>query len=358
MTTLRASVQVITGVLGNPLAGKSAGLTERAFGFLRFSDDRGVIGLGEASPLPGYSPDTLDEAVDDLGALVGQQLDLDPDADADVVLDAVAACALESPASVFAAETAALDWLGRRQGKPVHQLMRNESPGPIPVSALVASTNPADWPEAVAELSARGGTSVKIKVGGGADSFSAQVTVLERLREQLPRVGLRLDANGGLDLATLRAEVSRLEAIGLDLFEEPVPIEDWEQALELPLPLALDETLRVPETARRLLGTGRVNAIVLKPTVLGGFRASKRWAARARAEETSVVVTHTFEGPIARAACAELALALGTERAAGLGAHPALDLWPPHRIASVSGSTIASHGRAGLGLDLEELPDA
>ena len=70
------------------------------------------------------------------------------------------------------------------------------------------------------------------------------------------------------------------------------------------------------------------------------------------------VLSHTFDGPIARAATAELALALQTELAAGLGPHPALDLWPPHHIAAIRGREICPHAVPGLGFEFQELRDA
>ena len=95
----------------------------------------------------------------------------------------------------------------------------------------------------------------------------------------------------------------------LDFIEEPVAPEHWHAALELSLPYALDETLLDPSLADELLQKGRISAVVLKPTVLGGLRASFEMAERAAAHGVRSLVSHTFDGPVARAATAELALA-------------------------------------------------
>ena len=124
------------------------------------------------------------------------------------------------------------------------------------------------------------------------------------------------------------------------------------------LPYALDESLRDEELSRRLLESGSIRAVVLKPTVLGGLRAAFEIAERAAAHGAQYLVSHTFDGPIARAATAELALALQTELAAGLGSHPALALWPPHRIAAIRGRQIVPHDAPGLGLHFDEDTDA
>jgi len=134
--------------------------------------------------------------------------------------------------------------------------------------------------------------------------------------------------------------------------------EEWPAALDLPLPFALDESLRDEELSQRLLGSGSIRAVVIKPMVLGGLRASFAVAERAAAHGAEYLVSHTFDGPIARAVTAELALALQAELAAGLGSHPALALWPPHRIAAIRGRQITPHDAPGLGLHFEEDPDA
>ena len=110
--------------------------------------------------------------------------------------------------------------------------------------------------------------------------------------------------------------------------------------------------------SRRLLGEGHVRALVIKPAVVGGVTATLDLAKIAREYGAEPVLSHTFDGPIARAATAELALALQTKLAAGLGSHPALDLWPRHRIAAIRGRQIGPHAVPGLGLEFEGRSDA
>jgi L-alanine-DL-glutamate epimerase-like enolase superfamily enzyme len=117
----------------------------------------------------------------------------------------------------------------------------------------------------------------------------------------------------------------------------------------------LDETLRDADLSRRVLESGKVCAVVIKPTVLGGLRASFEVAERAAAHGAEYLVSHTFDGPIARAVTAELALALQTKLAAGLGWHPALELWPAHHTAAIRDRQIAPHDAPGLGLHFEEV---
>src|SRR5690606_33379374 len=83
-----------------------------------------------------------------------------------------------------------------------------------------------------------------------------------------------------------------------------------------------------PGALDALLAAGLANVLVLKPMLLGGFLPALALAARARACGAGVVISHLFDGPVALAASAHLAVALGTTRACGLDRHSGLQAWP------------------------------
>ena len=357
MTELHAEIDVLEGELPEPLIGGAAGVSKRTFAVLRLTRGDGTTGLGEASPLPGYSPDSMVEVSDELQRLADAPVDANPLATPlDVLVDAFAAHPLKHPASRLALETALLDWLGHTRGEPVHRVLGGDvARQSIPIADLVLEANPASWPACTDALLGGGATHLKLKVGFDLDAEVAALQTIRRAHRTLP---LRLDANRRIPFEALRRHAESLEALELELFEEPVAAEEWPAVLSLPLPFALDESLRDEGLSQRLLGSGRIRAVVIKPMVLGGLRASFAVAERAAAHGAQYLVSHTFDGPIARAVTAELALALQTELAAGLGSHPALALWPPHRIAAIRDRQIAPHDAPGLGLRFEEDPDA
>ncbi len=299
----------------------------------------------------------MEEVADDLQRLVDAPLEVSSLASPlELLVDAFAAHPLTHPASRFALETALLDWLGQTRGRPVHQVLGgNVERRPIPIADLVLEQDPASWPTHVDALLADGASHLKLKVGA---DLGHEVSALQTIRRAHPTLPLRLDANGRIPLDSLRRHATALEGLELELFEEPVAADEWPAALDLSLPFALDESLRDEGLSGRLLESGAIHAVVIKPMVLGGLRASLAIAEEAAAHGARYLVSHTFDGPIARAITAELALTLQTELAAGLGHHPALDLWPPHRIAGIRARQIVPHQEPGLGLVFEEDPDA
>lgn len=357
MTELHAQIDVLEGDLSDSLVGAADGLRKRAFAVLRLTRTDGTTGLGEASPLPGYSIDSIEEAGDELRRLADGPVRADPLASPLDLLTAVfAAHPVGCPSSRFALETALLDWLGRTRGVPVHEILAGKTPRqPIPIADLVPDRDCASWRARADALLADGATHLKFKIGLDLD---AELNALGAIRRAHPGIPLRADANRRIALDALRKHAAALEDLELELLEEPVAAEHWPAACSLPLPFALDETLRDGALCERLLKDGHIRAVVLKPMVIGGFRASFEIAERAAAYGASYLVSHTFDGPIARAATAELALALQTELAAGIGAHPALELWPPHRLAAIREREIIPHDAPGLGLEFDEGLDA
>ncbi len=130
------------------------------------------------------------------------------------------------------------------------------------------------------------------------------------------------------------AEYHRL---GIRLIEEPVCAETLVDLPRLPIAVGLDESLRGGRWEARLTAVARVHtlgAVVLKPTALGGVRHCLAVAERAAALGADATVTHTFDGPIAMAAAAELALVTSRSHAAGLAPHDGCAHHPPRRAAA------------------------
>ena len=327
------------------LSGAAAGQTQRAGLFLRIRDDEGVCGRGEASPLPGFSPDTLDVCSEQLRAVAVEKLEPGSDESAHEWLDrALAESGVTAPAARFALETALLDWRGRLTGISIAALLGGKEAVTrrVPLAALVE-----DFPSAQAAF-ARGIRAFKIKISPA--TWPAGVRLGQALRRgHGASVALRFDANQSLPASQAAAKLRELSALEPEFVEEPVPGDELLRLDGSPVPLAADESLARPGAWPRLAAVCKV--LVLKPTLLGGFGACLKLAQDALARGLHVVVTHTFDGPIALAAAAELAVALpGPALACGLERHPGLEAWPAVEIPQIGRSAVASANLPGLGL--------
>ena len=295
---------------------------------VRISDAEGRSGVGEASPLPGYSPDQLADVEAALAGVatpnLAAALELLP---ARVALRAVAGLVPDGlPAARMALETAALDLLGQRQGLSAPLLLGAAPAATRPLAALLG---PASAPTLIADAErARGAgfSHLKVKLGAAAQ-LQQELDGVVALRQRFGAdVSLRLDANGNLSADDIALAWQTLSRLNIELFEEPGPVP---AELAGTLPLGLDESLqgRSESEVEALLRQSQARCLVLKPMALGGLDHCWRLAERARDVGADVIVSHCFDGPFAWRAAAALALALPRCLAHGLASHAGLEGW-------------------------------
>ncbi|HWN66977.1 MAG TPA: enolase C-terminal domain-like protein [Haliangium sp.] len=345
---------------------------------VQLCDDQGHRGLGEASPLPGYSPDDLDDCEAELRALDSAALTVEPrggDDDGTGLLVRLAAVTgrVRAPAARFALETALLDVIAQRTGAPLWRVLRAgaglgpdprhaDAPAAVPLNAVCAQGDPGRVLDDVAAAHARGIRCFKLKVGRDVPS---ELAALEAARARHgDEISLRADANQAWQPAQAREHLQRLAALAPEYVEEPVvaPMAHLAALAPLPVPVALDESLaftdtrttpaadaRVPELDA-LLAAGLASVLVLKPMLLGGALPAMALARRARAHGADVVISHIFDGPVALAACAHLAVALAASRACGLDRHNGLQAWPEIDIPFLGQARVDVPHQPGLGV--------
>lgn len=351
MSVVGSEVSTYSAALPTAAGGPSASWSERTGLLLRVRDDTGAIGQGEASPLPGYSRESLQQVHAALEALdVGWLRELTA-LSSDALLTAIAKSPLvHLPSARFALETALLDVQGQLQGKPLWRLFGEHEPEPVALSTVLPATSD-DAALAAAESAWRDGVrtfKVKIAPGRGRpEPFS----VLERLRERFGRqCALRLDANRSFEGHS--EQLQQLAAFDPDYVEEPQSPARLGHAA-LPFPVAFDETLSEPEHHARVDAWLRAHpgsVLVLKPMKLGGFAECRRWATRAKGAAARVALSHLFDGPVALWACGQLALSLPQPQLpAGLAPHAGLAAWPEVALPYAAGHISVTRG-AGLGL--------
>jgi L-alanine-DL-glutamate epimerase-like enolase superfamily enzyme len=316
---------------------------------VRLTSSTGQSGLGEASPLPGYSPDTLDDvarALEQIApAALADALDRTP---ARAALRAIAALAGPAlPSARMALETAALDLLGRAQGLAAPLLLGSLPGAERPLAQLLGPASDPELDERASVAVAAGFRHLKLKLGGEG-ALAREISGVLRLRKRFGSgVALRLDANRALAAGDVRQAWDALEHAGIELFEEPGQIPE---SLEGRLPLGLDESLQglsedeVAGVLRRL----HPRCLVLKPMALGGLDHCWRLAERARDHGVDVLISHCFDGPLALRAASALALALPRGPAHGLAAHPALEALGA-ASGALRGATLQAWREPGLG---------
>lgn len=272
-------------------------------------------GLGEAAPLPGMSIDSVADATAafaDLAACV--PLVIESAAQATSLADRITA----APAARFAIETALLAALAQQARTSIAALW-----GAFPQAELRCAVVVDDEVDAVAQV-ARGARCLKIK--------AEHPERVLRIAAAVPGVRLRVDANRSWPRAETARWLDLLAPLPIDFVEEPCIAANELLGEPLPCRIALDESLigLDPSELARALASPGLAALILKPTLLGGFARCHELAALANRHGVMPIVTHTLEGPVGMAACFELARSLAADVPVGLAPHPALDHFFDH----------------------------
>lgn len=274
-------------------------------------DADAVRGVGEATPLPGWT-----ESLADCRAALSAAAERDDPA------AALAACEERgAPAARHGLALALADARARAAGEPLSASLAGgrEPAAAVRVNATL-SDGPVEETVAAAEAAvARGFDCLKLKVG--ARPLAAD---LDRLRAVRSAVGdgptLRADANGAWDRPTAERAIGALAGLGVAYVEQPLPADDVAGHADLRgrgVGVALDETLATTDP-RTALDAGAADALVLKPMALGGPDRALAAAAAAREAGVDPVVTTTVDAAVARAAAVHVAAALPAAPPCGL----------------------------------------
>lgn len=271
----------------------------------------GVVGRGEAMPMASFGTETLEAT---MAALARFELARPPETVEEIV-EAISGMT-KTPAAKHAAECALLEHLALRQGVLVATLLGPVRRSHFVVNALLEGDDAAGLAASAEQAVKQGFRVVKLKVAARPLGVEAQRLLAVR-RAVGPDVQIRIDANGGWTEATARSALRGLEALKLEVCEQPVAPSDIEGLRRLrhlaPCRIAADESMLLPDVLPRLLEKdprAAADVIVLKPAALGGLVRSLELAQQAHDSGVGAYVTTLMDGPIARAAAAHLAAVL------------------------------------------------
>jgi o-succinylbenzoate synthase len=287
------------------------GPIDRRRGFVLRGTVDGSEGVGEATPLPGWTESVDDcrralDLVDDLGAALGTG-----------ILD-------DAPAARHAVSLALFDARARAAGESLTRFLGGANARiaeHVPVNATVGSAGVQETADAVSDAAAAGHGCVKVKVG--VDTVDRDVERLVAAREAAPEIDLRADANGAWSRpeAETFADAVADRGLSLDYVEQPLASEALAEhaalRAETDLRVALDETL-ASVSVDAVLSTEAADVLVLKPMAMGGPDRTLAVADGAAEAGVDSVVTTTIDAVVARTAALHVAAALGDPPACGL----------------------------------------
>jgi o-succinylbenzoate synthase len=307
-------------------AGTSRGVLHEKTSHFLICEAEGRVGIGEAGPLPGLSPDAdidMSKLLRKLaGALQKEALPRDEQAIAHLL---ARLCRPEWPSVRFALETALLDWL-KGGMRILFDTPFSRGEEALSINGLIWMGDAGLMRERIQEKLAAGYSCLKMKVG--AVDFQQECRLLEEVRRHfsVEQIMLRLDANGAFPANKALDKLKKLAEYQIHSIEQPLRAGQAAAMARLcqesPIDIALDEELiGVYADAEKdvLLDTIQPQYIILKPSLLGGLDASRDWIRRADSRGIGWWMTSALESNIGLNAISQFTATYRPDMPQGLG---------------------------------------
>ena len=297
-------------------SGTSRGLLKEKETWVLKLTDKDQFGIGECGMFRGLSVDDrpdFEDRLHELCHLINENQNIPPD------------FLKEFPAIQMGYETALLSFNAKNTFELFpSKFTRGEED--IPINGLVWMGDLTFMKEQISEKIAQGFRCIKLKIG--ALDFENEIELLKGIRSSFSKekLILRVDANGAFQRSDIMDKLKKLSDLGIHSIEQPIAANQQEVMREVcaitPLPIALDEELiGCFDKADRAALLDKINPqyIILKPTLLGGFKSCEEWIELAEARSIGWWITSALESNLGLNAIAQWTYNLEPHSFQGLG---------------------------------------
>ncbi|MUH34538.1 o-succinylbenzoate synthase [Zobellia amurskyensis] len=297
-------------------SGTSRGvLTQKETWFLVLGEN-GKYGIGECGILRGLSVDDVENYEEKLKWTCNN---------IQLGKDALWEALLEFPSIQFGVEQAFLSLNAHNPFEIFPSKFINEQ-SPISINGLIWMGDEAFMHEQIAQKLTEGFQCIKMKIG--AIDFDTEVNLLSSIREKydVSKIELRVDANGAFKPEDALTKLEVLSRFSLHSIEQPIK-QGQHAAMKIlcnvtPLPIALDEELIGVfgvTNKQELLQTIKPQYIILKPSLVGGYRGCEEWIEIAEKMNIGWWITSALESNVGLNAIAQWTYTLSNSMPQGLG---------------------------------------
>ena len=268
-----------------------------------------------------YGKDPTKPGIGECGIIEG--LSVETEAEVEAALNVIVSGYIpeQLPSSVrFGLETAVYDLEhgGRKMIFPCDAPM-------IPINGLLWMDTDENVLDSALELMKMGFRFLKLKISGKKieDDLKLIAKIKKLAERNYKEILIRVDANGSLNSGDLTSILKELAALGVESIEQPLP--PWNSVginyHATKVKVFYDEELigRDAETVKGLIMLTRPHGLVLKPSLLGGFKKCAELITVARQLGMKIRITSMLEGNIGLNAIAQWAATQPYEGPQGLG---------------------------------------
>ena len=232
---------------------------------------------------------------------------------------------VEFPSIQFGVEMALLSLQSQDPFQLFPSAFTNGEKG-IPINGLIWMGEETFMHEQIQQKLEQGFSCIKLKIG--AIDFDKEIALLQSIRKKYSasEIELRVDANGAFKPQEALQKLQRLSELDLHSIEQPIKQGQFSEMAKLcaktPLPIALDEELiGVFSVTKKeeLLQTIQPQYIILKPSLIGGFKGTQEWIDLAEKQNIGWWITSALESNIGLNAISQFTFMQNSNMPQGLG---------------------------------------
>lgn len=286
---------------------------------VRITGEDGTVGWGEAGPSRRWSAETTHscyttikhylapvvagrDAFDIAGLHEAMNVELAPGLDPG------------QPVAKAAVDMAVHDLVCKSLGIPLQSWLGAKRRDRVTLSWLVSAPTPEKTAETVRAGLDQGFRAFKVKVGHDP---AHDAEIVRTTMETAPGCIVWPDANQGYTLDGALRAARAFERLGIDLFEQPIPMTDVYGMKKLlsatPLRIALDEAAMGLPFVIELIRREAVEGLVIKVNKTGGIHYARQLCDLARNAGFTLIGSGLMDAPIGFAASVHLFAAYGID---------------------------------------------
>lgn len=196
----------------------------------------------------------------------------------------------------------------------------------MPINGLVWMGDQNFMKQQIEEKLVQGFNCIKLKIG--AIDFDKELELLAAIRKNFDTetIEIRVDANGAFTPEEALEKLNQLAYFQLHSIEQPIKANQIEAMHSLcsatPFPIALDEELIGvfgKDNKEALLKAIQPQYIILKPSLVGGFKGTLEWITIAEQLSIGWWITSALESNVGLNAITQFTYTLGSKMPQGLG---------------------------------------
>ncbi len=295
-----ASITKVSTPFKQPMLFKGHNLCSREGYRLKLHFSDGTIGKGEASPLPGFSQESLNDCLLQLKQVLAP-LNLNQPIDLSKA---------DAPSVAFALDCA----LSKTSYEVDSMTLPNEMP-------LLIGSN-----QTIVKEYKQLGKPDRIKLKAARQAPSLDAALVNQLHQLNPALKCILDANQAWTAQDADEFANRIPCKVIAYIEEPCATYDDTMGFfkTTGIPVALDETLQNKNF--KFHPQAGIAALVIKPSLIGSFARCQRCIEVAKQHNIQTYLSSSFESPMAIKQLAYLAQCWTPNQPAGLDTIKYLDI--------------------------------